>query len=159
MTELSLQVRPNGQGPFDCILRITQEYVEVIARAGAQIPDQAWEFVDEAGHYHSWSKDEASPTLERRVGWRSNEIQTVCVLCAEPVTPAYTTEPTRRAVPGPPSWEAEIFGFHLAVGSKVSLSFSGPATGRVRYFGVGCVVETGPDGTKVLGQGPLGRKK
>jgi hypothetical protein len=186
-TRLVFQVRPDGQGPFSCALEVTQQYVDVSSFSGERHPNLAWEFVDEAGHYHAFAKDETLPTLDRHVTHRTcgeldhlhtdldevdecggyDEIRTVCKLCAEPVEPAYVTEaPRAKAIPGRSFWEATIYGVHLEVGSKVSLAFSEPATGRVQWFGIGGVVGNGIetyDGgatyvTRVFGDGPLARK-
>lgn len=188
MTKLVFQVRPDGQGPFQCALEVTSEYVEVTTMMEERRPNLAWEFVDHAGHYHAWAKDETLPTADRNVRHVTcreadhlhtdldeaeecggeEQITTVCKLCAEPVEPAYVTEaPAPQSMPGRSFWTADIFGVHLAPGSKVSLSFSEPATGRVRYFGIASVVGIGIQGhngditcvTKMYGDGPLSRKK
>jgi hypothetical protein len=175
MTKLNFQVRPDGQGPFNCLLEITQEYVDVTTIGGVHVPNLAWEFVDEAGHYHAFGKDESLPTVDRHVVRHEcsdpecdgvDEIRTVCKLCAEPITPAYNVDSGQKAIPGRSFWEASILGVHLAINTKVSLSFSEPATGHVQYFGIGQVVGNGletHDGgatyiTRVFGQGPLARK-
>ena len=176
-----------GLGPFPCTLEVTQEYVDVSSFTSESRPDLAWEFVDEAGHYHAWTKDETLPTLDCHVqhstcgdsGNRQTDLDemdecggedhmiSVCKLCTEPVEPAYVTEaPRSKVVPGRSFWEATIYGVHLKVATQVSLSFSEPATGRVHYFGIGNVDSIGAyahEGeptpvTKVYSDGPLARK-
>lgn len=185
MTALEFQARVDAQGPFRCSLEVTSEVIDVSTAAGSQVPNLAWEFVDEAGHYHSFTKSEELPTLQRSVihhpadeaevpdddeeipdGW--DEIIHVCRLCAQPVAPQYVADHSTKVIPGRSFWEATLYGVHLEIGTKVSVAFSTPHDGRVRYFGVADVLANNITSTlqdevayvtKLYGDGPLGRKR
>jgi hypothetical protein len=180
---LEFQVRVDAQGPFRATLEMVTESIDVSSMNGKSVPNLAWEFVDEAGHYHAWTKSEDLPTLHRSVrhiecdhvhdddedecgGW--DKITYACRICAEEVEPAYVTDFTPQLMAGRSYWEARVMGVHLEPGTKVSVSFSTPHDGRVRYFGVAGVLSNEITSTladevayvsKLYGDGPLGRKR
>jgi hypothetical protein len=176
--KLEFQVRVDAQGPYECNLEMTTDVIDVTTFLGRQVPNLAWEFVDETGHYHSFSKDGKLPTLQIHVQHMNCSIQgphdddecegwdkrfAVCRLCAEEVEPKYEVDHSPEFVPGRSQWTAEIRGVHLEPGKDVSLAFSTAHTGRVRYFGTGKVMALNiTDATYVTligGQGELARKK
>ena len=183
MTALEFVVRVDAQGPFRCTLEQETDVIDVTTATGTQSPHLAWEFVDEAGHYHSWTKDGNLPTLAVTVNHFPcnhmhtdleeleecggyDETKTVCLLCAEPVDPKYVVDHSKQYIPGRSHWESNVYGVHLEMGMKVSLAFANAHTGRVLWFGVGEVVaqnittetEAVAYVTKVVGISPLGRK-
>jgi hypothetical protein len=179
-TALEFVVRVDAQGPFRCTLEQETDVIDVTTATGTHTPNLAWEFVDEAGHYHAWTKDGKLPTVAVTVnhfpcnhdhededecgGW--DESKTVCLLCAEPIEPKYVVDHSKRYLPGRTRWEANVYGVHLEYGMKVSLAFANAHTGRVLWFGMGQVVAqnitTEMDAvayvSKVTGVTALGRK-
>lgn len=176
---MEFQVRVDGQGPFRADLEVSTEVIDVSTLGSKQTPDPAWEFVDAAGHYHSWTKAGELPTLRRHViayamtsedeTWDTEEVLYTCSICGHPASPEYVTtgpSPHKEVMQGRSSWEAIVYGVHLEIGSQVSVSFSTPVQGKVRYFGIGQVVshnismEAGGAtySTKIGGHGNLGHK-
>jgi hypothetical protein len=170
VSRLEFQVRVDAQGPYECNLEMTTDVIDVTSAFGVRSPNLAWEFVDEAGHYHSFTKDGHLPTTSVHSiihGAGSDEEWTetyrVCKLCAETIDPKYDVDHSTQVMPGRSSWIAEVRGVHLEAGKEVSLAFSTAHTGRVRYFGIGKVIALNiTDSTYVTlvgGTGELGRKK
>lgn len=174
---LEFVARVDAQGPFRANLEMGTDEVEVTTLTGVRSPDTAWEFVDETGHYHSWTKDGQLPTMDRHEvetapAWEDEdgeeypatvEVIYRCKLCHEEVEPKYTVDHSRQFIPGRSYWSAEIMGVHLHPGDKVSVSFSTAHTGHVRWFGIAQVgnisIQDATYVTKLHGAGPLGRKK
>lgn len=174
---LEFVARVDAQGPFRANLEAGQDVVDVTTMTGRHTPNLAWEFVDEAGHYHSWTKDGELPTLSRHeeripypnmsedIDEAEEEVRVtlVCKLCGETVEPKYDVDHSPQFIPGRSYWNATVYGVHLHPGDMVSMSFSTARTGRVRYFGVAQVtaieIKEATYVTQLAGAGPLGRKK
>lgn len=177
---IQLQARVDAQGPFRASLEQHTDVIDVSTAWGTQAPNLAWEFVDEAGHYHAWTKAHTLPTLDLHVEHvpcvlehedpdecgGEDKTTYACRLCGAAVEPPYVRDSSKQVLPGRSWWDAIIYGVHLEMGMRVSVAFSDAPTGRARWFGiarvVGQEVTTDGDGatyvTKLSGEGELGRK-
>jgi hypothetical protein len=176
---LEFVARVDAQGPFRANLEMGTDEVEVTTATGVHTPDLAWEFVDEAGHFHAWTKDGQLPTVDRHVEripcghmhgdleeleecGGSERVTIVCKLCGEDVEPKYNVDHSRQFIPGRSYWSADIYGVHLHPGDKVSVVFANGHTGRALWFGIAEVgpisIEDSTYVTRLNGAGPLGRK-
>jgi hypothetical protein len=135
-------------------LQITVDEVEVTA-IGATRPDPGWSQVDEAGHFHAWTKDGTLPTLvvksERETcdmahfPWHDEEECTVrerswheCSVCGAIVTPGRVPDSGRKTMPGMMHWQVTVWTMNwedaLALqGRRVSITFHRGE--RVQAFG------------------------
>ncbi len=66
MIEVNATVSINGGDPVRCGFGVHVERVDV-SSFGHYEPDQSWEWVDPAGHYHAFDHDGQLPTLVSRV--------------------------------------------------------------------------------------------
>jgi hypothetical protein len=180
---LEFVARVDAQGPFRVTLEMGTDEIDVTTATGVRHPDLAWEFVDEAGHYHAWTKDGQMPTVDRNVeripcrGFScvlihdddeetcggDEKVTIVCKLCGEVVEPKYTVDHSRQFLPGRSYWNADVYGVHLHPGDRVSVSFATAHDGHVRWFGIAQVgaisIKDSTYVTTIHGAGPLGRKK
>ncbi len=141
-------VRINGGPDLRCGFRVETQQIDVTSMLGLSEPDHAWQFIDTAGHYHSFDRDGRLPTLKEEAEYVGPEWTTeygdevelrrwmICKLCSEEIAPKYlyVPPPERQLIPGRTDYHLTVFGETLPEGTfSVVVTWSG----RVRYFGIG----------------------
>jgi hypothetical protein len=135
MTAIAAAVARINNGPeLPCQLRIETAQIDVTTASGGHYePDDAWTFVDAAGHFHAFTDDGKTSTLVGKEApveddeddgpadddedWYEPEPErwSECVVCGERVEPKWRfvsdgTAGLRRYVPGRTSYDLTVYG-------------------------------------------------
>lgn len=158
-------------------LTLSQNMHEVVS--GLPRPDPAWQYVDEAGHFHAYDEAGKLPTLDARqkkkecdgscggacVGDGYSVTVYRCRICAKKVKPGVLTGEHTTMLPGLKDWGLTVDDAHPEVdGDLATVRFGTRGAGLV-WFGVGLIVERSfssdrPGGRAALvSAGPIGERQ
>jgi hypothetical protein len=109
-------------GPWPGSLTVEQEFIPVTSERSSR-PDHRWVAVDNAGHWHAFTRDGKLPTLREYAehvecdgscggiceGEGYHVTRWKCRACEKPVAPRFIQEYGRtEMIPGPRSWHVQL---------------------------------------------------
>lgn len=154
-------------------VHIQHDMIDVTSFIPKMQPDPAWQFVDEAGHFHAFTLRGELPTIEtkyRRVSCADqqdcncdgyDEAERVCRICGEEIAPGYEVVAPpgeKEFIPGQVSWrvtDVPVDGATPLFG-LVSVRCRSD-DGAHEYFGI-AQVTTYAHHRELVGVGELGKR-